>query len=123
MSAVTPPRTERDTLRLGTRASTLAHAQSRIVADRLTAVTGTAVELVDVSTRGDVDHAPLATIGGAGVFVSAVRDALLAGEVDVAVHSLKDLPTDPADGHHPRRRPRPRGPARRGDRPRRADPR
>ncbi|RZI79050.1 MAG: hydroxymethylbilane synthase, partial [Microbacterium sp.] len=50
------------------------------------------------STEGDVNSAPLATMGGTGVFVSALRDALLAGEVDVAVHSLKDLPTAPADG-------------------------
>ncbi len=98
MSAVTRPRTQRDTLRLGTRASALARAQSRLVADRLTAATGTSVELVDVSTRGDVDSAPLASIGGAGVFVSAVREALLAGDVDLAVHSLKDLPTAPAEG-------------------------
>jgi hydroxymethylbilane synthase len=51
------------------------------------------VELVDVSTHGDVSGEPLASIGGSGVFVSALRDALLRGDVDVAVHSLKDLPT------------------------------
>jgi len=97
VSAVARPRTEHDTLRIGTRASVLARTQSRLVADRLVAETGAAVELVDVSTRGDVDPAPLATIGGTGVFVSAVRAALLSGEVDLAVHSLKDLPTAPAD--------------------------
>jgi hydroxymethylbilane synthase len=56
------------------------------------------VELVEVTTEGDVTSAPLASLGGTGVFVNALRDALLAGEVDVAVHSLKDLPTGPAEG-------------------------
>ncbi|MDF2966557.1 MAG: porphobilinogen deaminase [Nocardioidaceae bacterium] len=86
------------TLRIGTRASRLARAQSQAVGERLAASTGARVELVDVTTRGDVDTAPLAVIGGQGVFVSAVRAALLAGDVDVCVHSLKDLPTAPAEG-------------------------
>jgi hydroxymethylbilane synthase len=51
-----------------------------------------------VTTEGDVSTAPLAGFGGVGVFVGALRDALLRGEVDVAVHSLKDLPTGPCDG-------------------------
>jgi hydroxymethylbilane synthase len=51
-----------------------------------------------VTTEGDVNRASLAALGGTGVFVSALRDALLRGEVDVAVHSLKDLPTAPAEG-------------------------
>ncbi|WP_432510314.1 hydroxymethylbilane synthase [Kineococcus sp. SYSU DK001] len=84
-------------LRLGTRRSALATTQSSWVADLLRA-NGFDVELVEVTTRGDVDRAPLAQIGGTGVFVSALRDALLAGEVDLAVHSLKDLPTTAADG-------------------------
>lgn len=86
------------TLRLGTRASTLATTQSQWVADRITERTGLAVELVTVTTEGDVNRAPLAGIGGTGVFVSALRDALLDGRVDLAVHSLKDLPTAPCDG-------------------------
>jgi hydroxymethylbilane synthase len=86
------------TLRIGTRASRLARAQSQLVADRLVASTGAVVELVDVTTRGDVDDSPLAVIGGQGVFVSAVRSALLAREVDLCVHSLKDLPTAEAEG-------------------------
>lgn len=86
------------TLRLGTRASALASTQSQLVADAITERTGRAVELVPVRTTGDVDSAPLASFGGTGVFVNALRDALLAGEVDLAVHSLKDLPTAPADG-------------------------
>jgi hydroxymethylbilane synthase len=56
------------------------------------------VELVEITTEGDVNSAPLATLGGTGVFVSALRDALLRGQVDVAVHSLKDIPTGPAEG-------------------------
>jgi hydroxymethylbilane synthase len=84
-------------LRLGTRASLLARTQSGLVADALRA-RGHAVELVEVSTRGDRSAAPLAQIGGTGVFVSALREALLDGRVDVAVHSLKDLPTAPAPG-------------------------
>jgi hydroxymethylbilane synthase len=85
-------------LRLGTRASELARTQSALVADALAERTGRAVELVPVRTAGDVTTAPLASLGGTGVFVSALRDALLAGEVDLAVHSLKDLPTTPAEG-------------------------
>lgn len=85
-------------LRLGTRASLLARTQSEQVAAVVRAHTGREVELVEVRTEGDVSRAPLATIGGTGVFVSALREALLRGEVDFAVHSLKDLPTAPADG-------------------------
>jgi hydroxymethylbilane synthase len=85
-------------LRLGTRGSTLAVAQSHAVADAITAASGRAVELVQITTRGDTSREPLAKIGGAGVFVSALRDALLAHDVDLAVHSLKDLPTAPAPG-------------------------
>ncbi|NHA69746.1 hydroxymethylbilane synthase [Phycicoccus flavus] len=83
------------TLRLGTRRSALATTQSSWVADRLRAL-GHDVELVEVSTEGDRDRTtPLAQLGGTGVFVSALREALTAGTVDVAVHSLKDLPTAP----------------------------
>jgi hydroxymethylbilane synthase len=85
-------------LRIGTRASLLARTQSGHVADALTAATDREVRLVDVTTEGDVSRAPLASMGGAGVFVGALRDALLRGDVDVAVHSLKDLPTGAAEG-------------------------
>ena len=78
-------------VRLGTRRSDLATTQSTHVADALRA-RGHEVELVLVTTEGDVNRAPLSRIGGTGVFVSALRDALLAGEIDIAVHSLKDLP-------------------------------
>lgn len=73
-------------------------AQSGLVADAVRKVTGRAVELVEITTYGDVSREHLAQIGGTGVFVTALRDALLGGEVDFAVHSLKDLPTtQPAD--------------------------
>jgi hydroxymethylbilane synthase len=85
-------------IRLGTRASALATTQSRWVAERLTAELGRAVELVEITTEGDRVSAPLAQLGGTGVFVSALREALLDGRIDVAVHSLKDLPTAPAPG-------------------------
>lgn len=85
-------------LRLGTRRSPLALSQSQAVADALTLLGGRPVQLVEVTTRGDVSSAPLTQIGGTGVFVSALREALLEGRVDLAVHSLKDLPTAPAPG-------------------------
>jgi hydroxymethylbilane synthase len=56
------------------------------------------VELVEILTPGDVSSAPLTSFGSVGVFVSALREALLAGEIDLAVHSFKDLPTAPAEG-------------------------
>ncbi|HEX5290431.1 MAG TPA: hydroxymethylbilane synthase [Streptosporangiaceae bacterium] len=86
------------TLRLGSRRSPMAIAQSRQVADMITERTGRAVEIVGVTTLGDVSRAQLTQIGGTGVFVSALREVLLGGEVDLAVHSLKDLPTGPAAG-------------------------
>jgi len=85
-------------VRIGTRASALARTQSQLVAESLTAATGLETELVHIRTEGDVTTAPLARIGGTGVFVSALREALLRGEVDLAVHSLKDLPTAPPEG-------------------------
>ena len=86
------------TLRLGSRRSPMAIAQSRQVADLITERTGCRVEIVGVTTLGDVSREQLTQIGGTGVFVSALREALLGGEVDLAVHSLKDLPTGPAAG-------------------------
>ncbi len=80
-------------LRLGTRKSALALAQSTLVADAIRSASGREVELVHVTTAGDVSRESLALLGGTGVFVSALRDALLMGEIDLAVHSLKDLPT------------------------------
>jgi hydroxymethylbilane synthase len=72
--------------------------QSELVAALITERTGRPVEIVGVTTLGDVSRAQLTQIGGTGVFVSALREALLGGEVDLAVHSLKDLPAGAAPG-------------------------
>ncbi|WP_175412297.1 hydroxymethylbilane synthase [Streptomyces sp. TRM64462] len=80
-------------LRLGTRRSKLAMAQSGQVAEAVRKLTGRPVELVEITTYGDTSREHLAQIGGTGVFVTALRDALLDEQVDFAVHSLKDLPT------------------------------
>jgi hydroxymethylbilane synthase len=90
----TPPAT----LRVGTRGSTLALTQTQTIADRLAELTGLEVELVRITTDGDVRTGSLAQLGGTGVFVTALREALLDGRCDVAVHSLKDLPVAPAPG-------------------------
>jgi len=84
-------------IRLGTRRSALATIQANHIADQLRA-NGHEVELVLITTTGDTNRAPVEQIGGTGIFVSALRDALLAGEIDIAVHSLKDLPTTPEAG-------------------------
>jgi hydroxymethylbilane synthase len=85
-------------LRLGTRKSPMAMTQSGQVARLISGRTGTAVELVGLTTFGDVTRAELAQVGGTGVFVSALRESLLAGDIDLAVHSLKDLPVGPVPG-------------------------
>jgi hydroxymethylbilane synthase len=84
-------------LRLGTRRSPLALTQSAQVADRLRAL-GHDVDLVEIVTEGDRNRAALEHIGGTGVFAAALREALREGVVDLAVHSLKDLPTAPEAG-------------------------
>lgn len=86
------------TLRIGTRGSTLARVQTDLVVGALQAATDAAVEVVPIVTEGDRSRAELAQIGGTGVFVSALREALLRGDIDIAVHSFKDLPTGAADG-------------------------
>ena len=86
------------TVRLGTRGSALALAQSGMIADAITAGSGRPVDLTTVLTLGDVSAVAITSMGGTGVFVTALRDALLRGEVDVAVHSYKDLPTAAAPG-------------------------
>ena len=82
------------TLRIGTRASTLARVQT----DAVVAALGVPVEIVPIVTEGDRSAEAVTQLGGTGVFVSALRLALLGNEIDVAVHSYKDLPTAPADG-------------------------
>ena len=98
-------------IRIGTRGSALALAQSGQIADAVRKSSGREVELVAVSTEGDHSTASLASLGGTGVFASALREFLLDGQCDLVVHSLKDLPTDDYPG------------LRIGAIPRRADPR
>ncbi|WP_344780220.1 hydroxymethylbilane synthase [Microbacterium kribbense] len=87
------------TLRIGTRGSALAVAQTQLVADALAAALGGAdVEIVRVTTHGDTSRASLSSLGGTGVFATALRDALREGRCDVVVHSFKDLPTAPSPG-------------------------
>ena len=83
-------------IRLGARTSALARAQASEVATAL-AAGGIDTSFVGITTTGDLDQRHLTEIGGTGVFVSAVRDALRRDEIDVAVHSLKDLPTTSAE--------------------------
>src|SRR3954469_21342250 len=92
------PLAQKRTLRLGTRGSTLAHWQADWVAGELRRL-GHTVELVEIVTRGDVEQAAAVDeIGTRGVFTKEIQRALLAGDVDLAVHSLKDLPTEPVAG-------------------------
>jgi hydroxymethylbilane synthase len=89
------------TIRVGTRRSLLATTQAGTVAELIRTQLGREAVLVEVTTEGDRSQeagTPLAETGGTGVFVGALREALLSGAVDVAVHSLKDLPTYPHDG-------------------------
>ncbi len=85
-------------IRIATRRSGLAVAQSRLVADRLAAATRREVSLVPVITTGDDTSRPIEEFGSTGVFVAAVRQAVLDGRADLAVHSMKDLPTAAAAG-------------------------
>jgi hydroxymethylbilane synthase len=89
---MSPPR-----LRLGTRASPLARWQAEWIAARLRE-RGAEVELINITTQGDVKSGPLGQIGGTGLFTKELQRALATGQIDVAVHSLKDLPTEPAPG-------------------------
>ncbi|MBD8205736.1 hydroxymethylbilane synthase [Microbacterium sp. CFBP 8790] len=85
-------------LRLGTRRSTLAMAQSQMVADAVAAASGRPVELVPIVSEGDVNRASLSQLGGRGVFANGLREALAADRCDFLVHSLKDLPTAQPEG-------------------------
>ncbi|HET9873625.1 MAG TPA: hydroxymethylbilane synthase [Propionibacteriaceae bacterium] len=85
------------TIRIGARTSPLARAQADHIAALLTS-SGVQTCFVGITTTGDVDRRHLTEIGGTGVFATAVRDALRENVIDVAVHSLKDLPTAAADG-------------------------
>jgi len=85
-------------LRVGTRASALAMAQTGTVAEAVAKASGLAVELVPITSEGDRSRASLVSIGGTGVFATGLREALREGRCDLVVHSLKDLPTASADG-------------------------
>lgn len=87
---------------IGTRGSALALWQARFVADTIERILpGTHVELMVIKTRGDkILDTPLAQIGGKGLFTKEIEDALLDERVDLAVHSMKDVPTDLPDGLH-----------------------
>lgn len=85
-------------VRIGTRGSALALTQTQQTAELLAAVGGFETELVRIKTEGDVRTGSLAQLGGTGVFVAALREALLADRCDVAIHSLKDLPTGGTPG-------------------------
>ena len=85
-------------IRVGTRGSALAMAQTRQISERLAKAANAEIELVPITTQGDTSRASLASIGGTGVFAAALREALLADECDVVVHSLKDLPTAEHEG-------------------------
>lgn len=87
-------------LRIGTRGSTLARAQSELIANSLRRHIGAGfeAELVEIVTHGDVTPGSLVGLSETGVFVTALRHALLEGECDIVVHSLKDMPVAPFDG-------------------------
>ncbi len=85
-------------VRIGTRGSSLALAQTDGVAVALGLATGVRTRIVTVTTAGDRSTTPLSELGGAGVFASALREALIGRDCDIVVHSLKDLPTAPYPG-------------------------
>ncbi len=86
-------------LRLATRGSPQALTQARVVADALAVATGHDAELVPIKTTGDRERSvPLHTIGGQGVFVKEIQQAVLDGRADFAVHSAKDLPSETPAG-------------------------
>ncbi len=89
--------TQRPTLRIGTRGSRLARWQADWIAGQLSDL-GIDVEMVLISTQGDLRDGPIEDLGGQGVFTREIQRALLEERIDVAVHSLKDLPTDPVEG-------------------------
>src|SRR3954469_4893664 len=97
MNMTLPPEHPR-ILRLGTRGSKLARWQAEWVAAELQRL-GHSVELVEIATRGDLEQVvAVEEIGTRGVFTKEIQRALLSGGVDLAVHSLKDLPTEPVEG-------------------------
>ena len=85
-------------LKVGTRGSRLAVAQTRIMVGALRKANPSIdFELVTISTKGDVDKRPLFTMDEKGIFEKEVNEAVITGDVDFAVHSLKDIPSDLSD--------------------------
>jgi len=88
-----------DRIRIATRSSPQARAQSEHVGRLITNVTGAQVDYVSVDTAGDVNQStPLHQMGGTGIFVKEVQNAVIEGRADIAVHSAKDLPSEPHPG-------------------------
>ncbi|NYG18448.1 hydroxymethylbilane synthase [Arthrobacter psychrochitiniphilus] len=85
-------------MKIGTRGSKLALSQTGQITEQLSAVGGFDAEIIPIKTDGDVLTGPLSQMGGTGVFAAELRSAVLDGRVDVAVHSLKDLPTAAVPG-------------------------
>lgn len=83
---------------VGTRGSALAMTQTQAAADQVAAAGGFTLDTITVKTDGDVLTGPLSQMGGTGVFAATLRTRLLEGDVDLAVHSLKDLPSAPCPG-------------------------
>jgi len=82
-------------LRIGTRGSLLAKWQAESIRKRLFAASGVEAEIVIIKTAGDkMQQAPLTQIGGKGIFIKELEEALLEESIDLAVHSVKDIPTD-----------------------------
>lgn len=98
MTAAGVTASDRQTLRIGTRGSALALAQTGHVATAVEKASGNTVEIVQIVSAGDHSTESLATLGGTGVFASALRESLVAEGCDLVVHSLKDLPTWPYPG-------------------------
>lgn len=96
--SVEPMSARNNLLRVGTRGSDLAVAQTTTVAQALARATGCDVHVMTVTTQGDLSSTSLAQLGGQGVFATALRQALQENQCDLVVHSLKDLPTQPCDG-------------------------
>ena len=89
-------------IRIGTRGSKLALRQTAWVRERIAERhPGLQIEVVRIKTTGDkITDVPLATMGGKGLFIKEIEEALLRGDIDLAVHSMKDIPTDLPEGLH-----------------------
>ena len=86
-------------IKIGTRASQLAIKQAELAKEAIQSVLDTEIEIVTITTKGDkILHKTLDKIGGKGLFVKEIEKALLEGTIDIAVHSMKDMPEDMPEG-------------------------